>query len=214
MSGKMKVGLIYGGKSGEHEVSLQTARAVISAFDFSKYELYPFYITREGQWKRGKQLKGPVEDLRLLQFADEHAEAGDETALVPLFQPERGSAERGLDVIFPLLHGTYGEDGTVQGLLEMMNLPYVGAGVLSSAVGMDKVFMKKIFAQEGLPQCLYRSFTRRQWEKDQAYFLMEVEISLGYPCFVKPAQSRFQRRHHQGDQPGRIDCGNPGSVPL
>lgn len=92
-----------------------------------------------------------------------------------------------IDVMFPLLHGTFGEDGTIQGLFEMANIPYVGAGVLASAVGMDKVMMKKVFAQEGLPQCVFRYFNRTQWEKDSSYFIMECEVSLGYPCFIKPA---------------------------
>lgn len=199
MDRKIRVGLIYGGKSGEHEVSLQTALAVIRAFDHSKYEIVPFYITKQGEWRSGPQLTGPVERVELLRFESDPAgtEPGaSSTALQPFFgaaHPDasggRGSGEapKPLDVVFPLLHGTYGEDGTIQGLLEMANIPYVGAGVLASAVGMDKVMMKQVFASVGLPQCVYRHFTRSQWEKDSSYFLMEIEISVGYPCFVKPA---------------------------
>lgn len=210
MGKKIRVGLVYGGKSGEHEVSLSTALAVIQAFDHSKYEIHPFYITKQGEWRSGPALAGPVETKEQLMFLSlpggESAQAAKGTdaavrpedgvtALAPIFgavaEKTAGASEAGqeraLDVVFPLLHGTYGEDGTVQGLLEMANVPYVGAGVLASAVGMDKVVMKKLFAQEGLPQCVYRHFTRAQWEKDKAYFLMEIEVSIGYPCFVKPA---------------------------
>ncbi|WP_438431344.1 D-alanine--D-alanine ligase [Gorillibacterium sp. sgz500922] len=206
MANKVRVGLIYGGRSGEHDVSLQTALAVIRAFDHSKYEIHPFYIDRTGGWKTGPVLNGPVGSVAELTFEREALTAdgriaGDDTGaaaagkqaavseqampLSPIFAGTNG--ERGLDVVFPLLHGTFGEDGTIQGLLEMADIPYVGGGVLASSVGMDKVVMKKLFAQEGLPQCMFRHFTRAQWEKDQVFFLMEIEIALGYPCFIKPA---------------------------
>ncbi|MNI20513.1 D-alanine--D-alanine ligase [compost metagenome] len=205
MSRKIRVGLIYGGKSGEHDVSLQTALAVIKALDFNKYEITPFYITKQGQWRSGAQLQAPVETKAALTFDDQAtatpiSQASSSYALAPFFSAKQAVSEvtvsatgghnalgGGIDVVFPLLHGTFGEDGTIQGLMEIADLPYVGAGVLASAVGMDKVMMKKVFAQEGLPQCVYRHFTRRQWEKDPAYFLMETEIAIGYPCFVKPA---------------------------
>jgi D-alanine-D-alanine ligase len=196
MNDKIRIGLIYGGKSGEHEVSLQTALAVIKAFDMNKYEVVPFYITKQGEWRSGVQLQGPVDRVAALTFEDQQ-ESGSSFALQPLFNSLQTSEkaqtsavreeQKPFDVIFPLLHGTFGEDGTIQGLLEMANIAYVGAGVLASSVGMDKVMMKKIFAQEGLPQCIFRHFTRTQWEKDQAFFLMEIEVSIGYPCFVKPA---------------------------
>lgn len=201
MNRKIRVGLVYGGRSGEHDVSLQTAMAVIRAFDHTKFEVHPFYITKQGQWRSGPSLTGPVDNLQLLRFEPDgesqtgsaDVSSGSSTALQPFFgnlQPsaKSGSAsDRQLDVVLPLLHGTFGEDGTVQGLLEMAGIPYVGAGVLASAVGMDKAMMKKLFAQEGLPQCVYRHFTKTQWDKDQPYFLMEIEVSVGYPCFVKPA---------------------------
>lgn len=199
MGKKVRVGLVYGGKSGEHEVSLQTALAVMKAFDYSKYELKPIYITKQGEWHAGGLLEAPLQEVAELQFGSSSAGAGSGIAglLTPALDGFSEAAAavsegvepgtNGLDVVFPLLHGTFGEDGTIQGLLEMANLPYVGAGVLASAVGMDKIFMKKVFAHEGLPQCVYRYFNRTQWEKDPAYFIMEVEIALGYPCFVKPA---------------------------
>lgn len=191
MGSRIRVGLVYGGKSGEHEVSLQTAFAVMGEFDYSKYEIIPFYITKQGEWKTGSVLHarpGSVEELR--NEAGEAKRTG--IALAPLFAGlDRGAASEGndpgIDVVFPLLHGTFGEDGTIQGLFEMANIPYVGAGVLASAVGMDKIMMKKVFAQEGLPQCVFRYFNRTQWEKDASFFIMECEVALGYPCFIKPA---------------------------
>jgi D-alanine-D-alanine ligase len=203
MNSKIRVGLIYGGKSGEHDVSLQTALAVIQAFDHTKYEIHPIYISKQGGWNAGIALEGPVNQIQSLTFSgtEEDSEAGQArnkltkpatgldaifAGTVDLHTPKAPNL-RDLDVVFPLLHGTFGEDGTVQGLLEMANIPYVGAGVLASAVGMDKIMMKKVFAQEGLPQCLYRHFTRTSWINDQAYHLMEIETALGYPCFVKPA---------------------------
>ncbi|MDF2836588.1 MAG: D-alanine--D-alanine ligase [Paenibacillus sp.] len=218
MGSKVRVGLVYGGKSGEHEVSLQTALAVMREFDYAQYEIKPFYITKQGEWKSGPVMLAAPESAESLRFAS--AESGSSGSLAPLFDaldagaPNSADAAAGLpkalisgkadlaaaeagkpgngpeapiDVMFPLLHGTFGEDGTIQGLFEMANVPYVGAGVLASAVGMDKIMMKKVFAQEGLPQCVFRYFNRTQWEKDASYFIMECEVSLGYPCFVKPA---------------------------
>lgn len=185
MANKMKVCLIYGGKSGEHEVSLQTAFAVSKALNYEKYEVHPIYITVQGEWKRGEKLIAPAEDIKLLKLDNETVlEASETSALTPLWQSENGL---GFDVVLPLLHGTFGEDGTIQGLLEMANVPYVGAGVMASAVGMDKVMMKKVFAQEGLPQCEFTYFTKKVWEAEQRRCVAEIEERLGYPCFVKPA---------------------------
>jgi D-alanine-D-alanine ligase len=206
MGEKVRVGLVYGGRSGEHEVSLQTAFSVLQAFDYDKYEIQPFYITKQGIWHAGPALSAPPEHIGLIRY-DETGGA-PEQKLLPMFErmaarpgtpaaaakavretasASSGGAGKRLDVVFPLLHGTYGEDGTIQGLLEMAGIPYVGAGVLASAVGMDKIMMKRVFAHEGLPQCVFRHFTRAQWDKDAQYFIMEIEVSLGYPCFVKPA---------------------------
>jgi D-alanine-D-alanine ligase len=208
MGNKIRVGLVYGGRSGEHEVSLQTALAVLKAFDYSKYELIPFYITSAGQWRSGPLLNAAPAAVAELQFGSAAAAggkggndsdgsngSGGGNALLPVL---RGMSEKRLtegaasgdgkpvDVMFPLLHGTFGEDGTIQGLFEMAGLPYVGAGVLASSVGMDKVAMKMMFAQAGLPQVAYRFFTRFGWREDRDARLAEVE-ELGYPCFVKPA---------------------------
>jgi D-alanine-D-alanine ligase len=183
---KTKLGLLYGGKSAEHQVSLQTALAVIKALDLEKFEIHPIYINVEGQWVKGPQLSEPVENVQALAFAQGNQLSP--LSLAPaLFQAEPQAAAEPLDVIFPLLHGPNGEDGTVQGLLELLNLPYVGNGVLASAAGMDKVMMKNVFAQAGLAQVNYVAFIKSEWEKgtDEAY--SKVEAELGYPCFVKPA---------------------------
>jgi len=195
MSGKLRVGIVYGGRSGEHQVSLATAFSVLSNFDYNKYEIVPFYITKSGEWRTGGLLQEPPKSQQQLLLAEQEL-LTQETAVAAMLNrsvevskagDSSSSNARALDVFFPLLHGTFGEDGTIQGLFEMAGVPYVGAGVLSSAVGMDKLVMKKLFAQEGLPQCIFRGFTRTEWEKDQTFYILEIETALGYPCFVKPA---------------------------
>lgn len=181
---KIRLGLLYGGKSAEHQVSLRTALAVINALNHDKFQIHPIYITVEGEWVKGPTLDGPVADVKSLQFSQ--AENISSTALAPTLFTSTNS-ESSLDVIFPLLHGPNGEDGTVQGLLEILNLPYVGNGVLASSAGMDKVVMKNIFAQAGLPQVKYVWFIRSEWEAQQEEAYEKVERELGYPCFVKPA---------------------------
>ena len=181
---KLTVGLVYGGKSGEHEVSLSTAFAVMNAFDFDKYEIIPFYITKQGTWKTGSKLSAPFANASELKLDNGK---GTQEALHAVFSRLYGSEQSEVDIMFPLLHGTFGEDGTIQGLFEMADIPYVGAGVLASAAGMDKVIMKKLFAQAGLPQCKYCSLTRSQWERTRHELLQSIEDELGYPCFVKPA---------------------------
>jgi D-alanine-D-alanine ligase len=182
---KTKLGLLYGGKSAEHKVSLQTALAVIRALDLEKFEIYPIYINVEGQWIKGPQLLEAVENVQALEFISAPQLSPLELAS-SLFQANQEESAP-LDVIFPLLHGPNGEDGTVQGLLELLNLPYVGNGVLASAAGMDKVLMKNIFAQAGLMQVNYVSFIKSEWAKAKEEAYARVEEQLGYPCFVKPA---------------------------
>lgn len=135
---KTKVHLLYGGKSAEHQVSLQTALAVTKALDMDKYDVYPLYITEKGEWKRGGLLSGPAESVQQLKLED-----GGKT-IAPLALPTAENKTEAPTVIFPLLHGPNGEDGTVQGMLELLNLPYVGNGVLASSAGMDKVIMKNL----------------------------------------------------------------------
>ncbi|HEY2421050.1 MAG TPA: D-alanine--D-alanine ligase [Neobacillus sp.] len=182
---KTKLGLLYGGKSAEHKVSLQTALAVIRALDLEKFDIHPIYINVEGQWIKGPQLSEPVENVKALEFSEDNSVSPISLSPV-LFQTEKQTNEP-LDVIFPLLHGPNGEDGTVQGLLELLNLPYVGNGVLASAAGMDKVIMKNVFAQAGLTQVSYIAFIKSDWEMAKASSYKKVEEELGYPCFVKPA---------------------------
>lgn len=182
---KIKLGLLYGGKSAEHQVSLQTALAVTKALDTEKFEVYPIYITEQGAWIKGERLQGEVEDVTVLKME----KTGQKVSPFSLSRELASSSaeEDTVDVVFPLLHGPNGEDGTVQGLLELLNIPYVGNGVLASAAGMDKVVMKNIFAQAGLPQANYVSFIRSEWEKERDAAYIKVEEALSYPCFVKPA---------------------------
>lgn len=199
---KTKLGLLYGGKSAEHKVSLQTALAVINALDHSKFEIHPIYITESGSWVSGGLLTGPVETVKELIFTE--GDALPPTSLTPALSSK--GEEAGYDVIFPLLHGPNGEDGTVQGLLELLNLPYVGNGVLSSSVGMDKVLMKNVFAQAGLPQVNYVSFIRSSFEQNTEEAYKQVEAELGYPCFVKPA--------NLGSSVGISKCSNREELAL
>ncbi len=186
---KKRVAVIFGGRSGEHRVSLNSAASVIGALDKERYEVIPVVITPEGKWFAG------VEPAHLLAGEDPE-QLGQRVALPAdptyggLAPVEEGCLKveqlRPVDVVIPVLHGTFGEDGTVQGLLELANIPYVGAGVMASAAGMDKIMMKTVFARHGLPQVRYCHFLRRDWEREPEAVLDRVE-QLGYPVFVKPA---------------------------
>lgn len=191
---KTRVGIIFGGRSGEHEISVRSAKTVIQQIDADKYEIVPIAINESGNWLN------PSQSLELLPFeiqqklgaavgalsADKIALLGD-TGNDGLFNLTTGENLPPIDVMFPVLHGTYGEDGTVQGLLEMADMPYVGCGVLASACGMDKVFMKSLFRDSELPMCRYVWFLRSEWERNTGAVVSQVEAKLGYPCFVKPA---------------------------
>ncbi|HWL22738.1 MAG TPA: D-alanine--D-alanine ligase [Ureibacillus sp.] len=181
---KKTIGLLYGGKSAEHEVSLSTALAVIKAIDFGKYDVHPIYITLNGEWRKGPQITQPVESVEQLQIdSDLNSSANNITKFIV---NENGEQVK-FDVVFPLLHGTNGEDGTVQGLLEVLNIPYVGNGVLASATGMDKVVMKQLFEIAGLNQVPYVHFLRHDWVKNQDTIIQSCETTLAWPMFVKPA---------------------------
>ncbi|MDV6378506.1 D-alanine--D-alanine ligase [Sporosarcina sp. GW1-11] len=175
---KKRLGLVYGGKSAEHEVSLSTARAVTQALDLTKYEVLPIYITMQGEWVKGSPLTGPATDIETLRLASENPKQDHIGGFLQGDMPE---------VILPLLHGTNGEDGTVQGLFEVLNIPYAGNGVLASSAGMDKVIMKQLFAQAGLAQVEYVHFIRSAWRQDAQKLLDQAEQKLAYPMFVKPA---------------------------
>lgn len=230
---KLRVGLIYGGRSGEHEVSLASAKAVMENLDRDKYAIIPIGINRHGTWhllqypqtdrkKRENLLPPPIpldldnsnrampttmsssftsdrETAQLITVRqDVDQDDNPKTTAVTLpgdptlrrLIPLRGDAllqdDGKLDVIFPVLHGTYGEDGTLQGLLEMANVPYVGCNVLGSALGMDKEKMKMLFTSVGLPVGAYLVYRRNQWERDPETILNTIEQQLGYPNFVKP----------------------------
>lgn len=178
---KIKVALIFGGQSGEHEVSVLSARSVMKALEESGYDLIPVGITKEGKWLNAGESKA------MLTGGKEEGRDQEERSLDAVWKPALFSLPEEIDVVFPLLHGPNGEDGTVQGLLQLAGLPYVGAGVLASAVGMDKVMMKNLFAQAGIPQAKYLSFLRRDLGRRLDEVIAEIEGKLGYPCFVKPA---------------------------
>jgi D-alanine-D-alanine ligase len=192
---RIRVAVLFGGCSGEHEVSLASARSVMSALDPTKYEIFPVGITPSGRWLTEGD---PLQQLAAGGEPDDAAgdAAGDAAPVTDL--PARGSGRElipgtqgarfpHVDVVFPVLHGTYGEDGTVQGLLDLAGLPYVGSGVLGSALGMDKVAMKAVFRSYGLPVGDYVAVTRSAWRGRPDEIVAEVEARLGYPVFTKPA---------------------------
>ncbi|MEI7554190.1 D-alanine--D-alanine ligase family protein [Candidatus Chlorohelix sp.] len=199
---KIRVGLIFGGRSAEHEVSLNSAKSVAAALDPEKYDITLIGITLEGNWLYlGERGAREVNPARLMAEATAGALpvtiVGDPTVngLATIEQTTTGlsvsfgkALSGGLDVVIPVLHGPYGEDGTLQGLLEMANVPYVGPGVLASAVGMDKVAQRELFRSAGIPVIDYVAFKRREWDNPEkkASLLEELEEKIGYPCFIKP----------------------------
>jgi D-alanine-D-alanine ligase len=184
----MRVGVLYGGRSGEHEISLRSATAVIAALDPARFDVVPIAIGKDGRWRTG------IDSLRLLDEAQRELRAipdhGVEITAAPeptrhALVPLASGAPLPVDVVFPVLHGTYGEDGTVQGLFELADIPYVGSGVLASAVGMDKAIMKSLFRDAGIPICRW---TLVHSAKDApGDVAARVASDIGYPCFVKPA---------------------------
>jgi D-alanine-D-alanine ligase len=212
---KLRVGILFGGRSGEHEVSLLSAASVLNAIDKDKYEVVPIGITKDGRWLTAEHAENLLTGKLVLE--PRNLRAGDpdttspaavlaqgesvvvppepvhrHTGLVP-FQTDaammRRAADRAInvDVIFPVLHGTFGEDGTIQGLLELADIPYVGAGVLGSAAGMDKDIMKSLFIAAGIPIVKHVTTLRSAWEADPKKVQKQVESKLTYPVFVKPA---------------------------
>jgi D-alanine-D-alanine ligase len=211
----IRVGILFGGRSGEHEVSLLSAASVLNAIDKDKYEVVPIGITKEGRWLTAGDAEDLLEGKLILEAR--HLRAGDpettpaaavlargEAVLVPPepvhrqsglvpFQTDaaltRRASDRAInvDVIFPVLHGTFGEDGTIQGLLELADIPYVGAGVLGSAAGMDKDIMKSLFIAAGIPIVKHVTILRSAWEKEPKKVERFVEAKLKFPVFVKPA---------------------------
>ncbi len=177
---------MFGGRSGEHEVSLASAASVIRALDPEKYEAVPIGIAKDGRWLVGNSVQRMLPEVlksgeRVVLPPDPSA-----AALVPL-GPAGGQPSVTVDVVFPVLHGTFGEDGTVQGLLELAGLPYVGAGVLGSAVGMDKDVQKRLFEQAGLPIVPFVAIRRSEWEKNRSEISGRIAKKFRFPVFVKPA---------------------------
>jgi D-alanine-D-alanine ligase len=205
MGKKLRVGILFGGRSGEHEVSLLSAASILQAIDRDKFEVTPIGITKEGRWLAQADARGLLEAGA--SAAPRHFRAGDpettpgakllQEGMPTLLAPEprssgglaqsHGRAEQALDVVFPVLHGTFGEDGTIQGLFELAGIAYVGSGVLGSAAGMDKDAMKRLFAQAGLPIVKHVTLLRAEWERSSRTCIARIEAALRYPLFVKPA---------------------------
>ncbi|HZR23486.1 MAG TPA: D-alanine--D-alanine ligase family protein [Vicinamibacterales bacterium] len=195
---KLRVGVIYGGRSGEHEVSIASAASVFQNLDPEKYEPIAIRIEKDGRWALPRKPPAQMRAADVIQSKPELSDGGREAHLVAhpgsdtLLTIDRHDDRAvvsglGLDVVFPVLHGPYGEDGTVQGLLELANVPYVGAGVLASAVGMDKAVMKLVFAAKGLSICDYDVVLKRDWQRDERAVMNRLVSKLGFPMFVKPA---------------------------
>lgn len=209
---KLRVGLLFGGCSGEHEVSISSARAIAKALssdqNTNKYELLPVYIQKDGVWRSGEVAQNVLESGKALHLTSQTEASvpssttqaqvsSDTTDILPsasgfskLTLAGQNTSWSEVDVWFPILHGPNGEDGTVQGLLKLMQVPFVGSGVLGSAMGMDKIAMKMAFAHAGLPQVKYMLVTRSQIWSNPCVFpklCEQIEAALGYPCFVKPA---------------------------
>ncbi len=190
---KLRVGVIFGGRSGEHEVSLASAASVLSAIDPARYDVVPMGIARDGQWVVGGDPLRALADAAGVALAlppgaaPGKAGGGAALARVATAGGLPAGTAAGLDVVFPLVHGPYGEDGTLQGLLELADVPYVGAGVLASAVGMDKATMKAVFRADGLPVVPHLVLRDHEWRAEPGAWRGRVAAELGYPCFVKPA---------------------------
>ncbi|HYI25312.1 MAG TPA: D-alanine--D-alanine ligase family protein [Thermomicrobiales bacterium] len=196
---KVRIGVLFGGRSAEHDVSLRSAITVMGALDPSRFDVVPIGITRDGHWLTGgdpmQALTAASPMFHLGVGEDSSSESVDRETAMSLVEGAGSSASSGVpagltesfDVIFPVLHGPMGEDGTVQGMLELARVPYVGSGVVGSAVAMDKAMTKSILDRAGLPQLPWRLVTRRQWQVDPDGVAAALADAIGFPCFVKPA---------------------------
>ena len=203
MSKKLRVGVLFGGRSGEHEVSLLSAASILKAIDRKKFDVVPIGITKEGHWLAAAAATNLLEGdksavARRLRAGDPEATPGARLlheGIPTLFAPEPGetaalaasASNQGIDVVFPVLHGTFGEDGTIQGLFELAGIAYVGSGVLGSSAGMDKDVMKRLFVQAGLAIVKHVTVLRSEWEASPRKVVAQIEKALKYPVFVKPA---------------------------
>ncbi|HEY8998036.1 MAG TPA: D-alanine--D-alanine ligase family protein, partial [Edaphobacter sp.] len=204
---KLRIGILFGGRSGEHEVSLLSAASILKAIDRNKYDVTPIGITKEGRWVTASDAQAlltgqpfggsprlevsPVSSAVLRRGEAIIMPPAPESSLQPLEISASSAAPAGLalDVVFPVLHGTFGEDGTIQGLFELADIAYVGSGVLGSAVGMDKIAMKQIFGAVGIPQTPYLPLLRSDWFANPKKATKTIEAALKYPIFVKPANA-------------------------
>ena len=177
---KENVCIVYGGKSAEHDVSILTAQNVLNAIDKDQYQIDIIYITNEGDWKKKENIVDTINEIDTLRLTD--VAAGEMSQLLSI-----GSTGNAYSAVFPVLHGPNGEDGTIQGLFEVLDIPYVGNGVLAASSSMDKLVMKQLFAHRGLPQLPYVSFLRSEYHKYESNILKLVHDKLEYPVFVKPA---------------------------
>lgn len=197
MATKIQIGLVFGGRSGEHEISIKSASSVIEALSKSRFEVVPIAIAKSGKWLAPAESAGMLPDRIQKLLSSKVVESdqidvaiiGDpsQKGLVSLNSENRSHRSQPLDIIFPVLHGTFGEDGTIQGLFEMAGVPYVGCGVLASSCGMDKVTMKSLFEQANLPICNYTWFLREEWEANPGAVELRVKRRIGFPMFLKPA---------------------------
>lgn len=188
----MKIILLYGGQSAEHEISIMSAHNICQSIMYQFYQVQPIFITKEGRWLKAPLLEEPSKSMAQLTLAEgavakwstEAGQASQGTLASPCdIQPQTGEEV----IVFPILHGPNGEDGTIQGFLEVLNIPYVGAGVTASANGMDKVISKHLFDHHGIPQVPYVAFDAREWRENSEELIQQCEGNLLYPLFVKPA---------------------------
>jgi len=200
---RLRIGILFGGRSTEHEVSILSAQSIITAMDPQRFEPVPLYIDKNGRWLVGGSLKRLTGDDAARTYVYLPPDP-TQRSLVPVHDgvPASGTLPA-LDAVFPVFHGLNGEDGTIQGVLELANVPYVGAGVLGSALGLDKIYMKRAFQAAELPVVDYVSTTRRQYEQDPDAFIALVEQRIGYPCFSKFANSGSSvgttKAHHRDE---------------
>ena len=218
---KKSVAVIFGGRSPEHEVSIITAHQVLAALN-GRYTITPIYITKTGEWLTNNSF------LQLESFTSGNLPTDANSARVTIEFEQKGrflvckrvfgrfqrKKHVPIDVVFPVIHGAHGEDGTLQGLLELMNIPYVGAGVLGSATGMDKIIMKAVLREANLPTVSYLWFTREELASKPEEAVKKIEQDLNYPIFVKPANSGFQYRREPSSQSGGSHGGPQSCQPL
>jgi D-alanine-D-alanine ligase len=194
MAKKLRVGILFGGRSGEHEVSLLSAASILKAIDRKKFDVVPIGIDKAGRWLTAGSAQGLLEGKAPEAISEKNLDAADHGATAALsvagtshLDSHSALGGQSLDVVFPVLHGTFGEDGTIQGLFELAGIAYVGSGVLGSAAGMDKDVMKRLFAQARLPIVKHVTVLRADWENQPRKAIAQIEAALKYPVFVKPA---------------------------